>query len=66
MARGLALLAVLFTASCLVGCGSKASGPMDPKDVKAADSAEVKKGMDDSAKHLPPGVKMPKGAVPGK
>ena len=48
------------------GCGgSKAAlGPVDASDVEAANKAEVQKGMDESAKHLPPGAKMPAGTVP--
>ncbi len=64
MARWM-VAALMVLALAVAGCGKKQLGPVDADSVKEADRSEVKNQMDESAKHLPPGVKMPAGAIPG-
>ncbi len=49
----------------LAGCGKPALGPVSEDQLKPANPEEVKRGVEESAKHLPPGVKMPAGVIPG-
>ncbi|GIW96617.1 MAG: hypothetical protein KatS3mg110_4658 [Pirellulaceae bacterium] len=49
----------------LAGCGVKELGPVSEDKLKPADPEVVKKGVEESAKYLPPGVKMPAGVIPG-
>jgi predicted small lipoprotein YifL len=63
------MLRVVVTVMVLVlavaGCGKKALGPVSEEKLKPADPAVVKQGVEESAKHLPPGVQMPPGVIPG-
>jgi hypothetical protein len=66
MLRTLCALGFAVALMTFSGCGGskEALGPVDASDVEEVDKAEVDKGMQESAKHLPPGVKMPAGTVP--
>ena len=66
MLRTFCTLCFVAAVMTFAGCGGAKEelGPVDAGDVEAVDQSELKKGMDESAKHLPPGAKMPAGTVP--
>jgi hypothetical protein len=65
MKRCVLILGVcLGSLSLFGGCGVKELGPMDESQVKKEDPETIRRGMETSAKHLPPGVKPPAHAFP--
>lgn len=59
------ILLLVVLGFLVTGCGKKALGPVSEDKLKPADPEVVKKGVEESAKHLPPGVQMPPGVIPG-
>ena len=67
MLRTLCALGIVVAMMSFAGCGNSKGelGPVDAADVHEANPDDIKKGMEESAKHLPKGMKMPEGTIPG-
>jgi len=67
MLRTLCALGIVVAMMSFAGCGASKEelGPVDASTVEAVKDDEVKKGMEESMKHMPKGAKMPAGAIPG-
>ena len=64
MFRWIAAIGLAVVLVPTFGCGVRELGPVDPADVKEEDPTVIKKGMEESAKHLPKGARIPPGVLP--